>query len=111
NPLAASSALAGAGGRELSISQGGRYATAQQSGRHGLSRCPACRADVLVGWDGVCRRGQPLRSSTRHCFLAAVSGGEASTSALNRLLFRQSLQCPVQLLGGREHQPSEQRWF
>jgi len=40
-------------------------------------------------------------------------GGEASApaAALNWLLFRQSLQCPVQLLGGREHQPSEQRWL
>src|SRR5215469_38786 len=24
---------------------------------------------------------------------------------------RLSLQCPIQLLGGREHQPNEQRWF
>jgi hypothetical protein len=33
----------------------------------------------------------------------------SGTTALNRLLFRRSLQCPEQLLGGRERQPSEQR--
>jgi hypothetical protein len=51
---------------------------------HNARRKPHSGSDVfVVGWGGVCPRG---------------SGGEASTRTLEQLVFRQRLQCPVQLL-------------
>src|SRR5215472_1324693 len=66
----------------------------------------------MVSVTGVCSCcnltsfGSP--DDPRHC---RNFGFEDFTTALNWVLFCHSLQCPVQLLGGREHQPSEQRCF
>src|SRR5262249_20962428 len=111
---------AGPGGRSGHPDPDGRYCDATSCCAHrGLDRLALVHCSPRRTVLGI-RKTPPtgachLASSRTHDDSGRRSscGGEASApaTALNWLLFCQRLQCPVQLLGGREHQPSEQRWL